>query len=153
MLSAFPSGKVESRASWAYIFEFSGQNSGRKIEGMRILQEFRSKYLPIIILGMNMESSETFVCRACQADFSKKEEYRKHIMRPHKVKNQRIPNPKMKLSKSKQTTIPKPSESKQTTVPKPSKSKQTNIPKPSKSKQTSIQKPSKSKQANSVQDI
>ena len=64
---------------------------------MRILQEFRSKYLPIIILGMNMESSESFVCRACQANFSNKEEYRKHIMRPHKVKNQRIPNPKMKL--------------------------------------------------------
>ena len=95
-----------------------------------------------------MESSETFVCRACQANFSNKEEYRKHIMRPHKVKNQRIPNPKMKLSKSKQTTIPKPSKSKQTTIPKPSKSKQTTTPKPSKSKQTTLPKPSKSKQTN-----
>ena len=44
-----------------------------------------------------MESSEKFVCRACQANFSNKEEYRKHIMRPHKVKNRRITNPKMKL--------------------------------------------------------
>ena len=123
MPSAHPTGKIESIASREYLFEFSGQNSGRKIEGMRILQEFRSKYSPIIILGMDMESSETFVCRACQADFSKKEEYRKHIMRPHKVKNQRIPNPKMKLSKSKQTTIPKPSKSKQISIPKPSKSK------------------------------
>ena len=106
-----------------------------------------------------MESSETFVCRACQANFSNKEEYRKHIMRPHKVKNQRIPNPKMKLSKSKQTTIPKPSKSKQTTTPKPSKSKQTTFPKPSKSKQTNTSKPPKSIQtnkqnlANSVQGI
>ena len=153
MPSAHPTGKIESIASREYFLNFLVKIPVGKIEGMRILQEFRSKYSPIIILGMDMESSETFVCRACQANFGKKEEYRKHIMRPHKVKNQRIPNPKMKLSKSKQTTIPKPSESKQTTVPKPSKSKQTNIPKPSKSKQTSIKKPSKSKQANSVQDI
>ena len=46
---------------------------------------------------MEGESSKTFVCRACQANFSNKEEYRKHIMRPHKVKNPKILNPKMKL--------------------------------------------------------
>ena len=123
MPSAHPTGKIESIASREYFLNFLVKIPVGKIEGMRILQEFRSKYSPIIILGMDMESSETFVCRACQANFSNKEEYRKHIMRPHKVKNQRIPNPKMKLSKSKQTTIPKPSKSKQISIPKPSKSK------------------------------